>query len=154
MDICRLQRLLDKITAGEESILKYLPTHNVDTLFYLFLARAITANCDAYDIKHQQEAYIELEVYVPLLIGYMQAKRKNKTWLNIYEPIQCYGGPEEGGWWYWYLRPTSSMLVDKDAPLPVNTDEYSYELSDFPARDCYNLYGKYPGFALNGPHYE
>lgn len=32
-------------------------------------------------------------------------------YVNAYEVSRCYGGPEEGGWWYNHLEPIASMPV-------------------------------------------
>lgn len=36
------------------------------------------------------------------------------VWITLYEISRCYGGPEEGGWWYDYYTPTRSMRVSSD----------------------------------------
>jgi hypothetical protein len=33
------------------------------------------------------------------------------VYLNVYEVWQCYGGPEEGGWWYAAGSPLESTLI-------------------------------------------
>ena len=53
------------------------------------------------------------------LLGWRWLRRKGYVLVNVYEVHRCYGGPEEGGWWYdaghcvrteivW--RPLSSMV--------------------------------------------
>jgi len=32
-------------------------------------------------------------------------------YINVYEVVQCYGGPEEGGWWYYAGTPIESIKV-------------------------------------------
>jgi hypothetical protein len=34
---------------------------------------------------------------------------KGKFYVNLYEQEQCYGGREEGGWWFDRLHPVSSI---------------------------------------------
>lgn len=36
-----------------------------------------------------------------------------KQYVNVYETYQCYGGPEEGGWWY-----MAGELVECLGPMP------------------------------------
>lgn len=37
-------------------------------------------------------------------------------WVSVYDMQQCYGGPEEGGWWYWanYLTSSRASTEVKD----------------------------------------
>lgn len=35
-------------------------------------------------------------------------------WVSVYECQQCYGGPEEGGWWYWHY----SLEVSEGSTIP------------------------------------
>ena len=35
-----------------------------------------------------------------------------KTYINQYHVSQCYGGPEEGGWYYHHEDPLSSLDTD------------------------------------------
>ncbi len=38
------------------------------------------------------------------------------TWLNLYRAVHCYGGPEEGGWWYWMFEPVNGKRIDHMSP--------------------------------------
>ena len=43
-------------------------------------------------------------------------------WINVYEVIRCYGGPEGGGWWYdrmdnIYCRRVPASLSDRGREL-------------------------------------
>lgn len=38
-------------------------------------------------------------------------------WVNAYEEDQCYGGPEEGGWWYYRRTPIRSQEAGLQAHL-------------------------------------
>ena len=35
-------------------------------------------------------------------------------YLNTYSAVDCYGGPEEGGWWYATYEPIASVPFDGD----------------------------------------
>ena len=39
-------------------------------------------------------------------------------WVNVYQLEQCYGGPEEGGWYYSAGHPVAAV------PFSIKTDEY------------------------------
>ena len=43
----------------------------------------------------------------------MRKRDLNKQYVNVYETYQCYGGPEEGGWWY-----MAGELVECLGPMP------------------------------------
>ena len=38
-------------------------------------------------------------------------------YLNTYETEECYGGPEEGGWWFTAGTPVQSVLVSDEDDL-------------------------------------
>ncbi len=90
-------------------------------------------------------------------------------YLNIYELDRCFGGPEEGGWWY----TAGTLLSSTEVPADANADELHYEADAKCAAENgqlkWNLYsvnyrGGYtearledtPGadFPAETPHYE
>ena len=42
------------------------------------------------------------------------------TYVSTYKIDQCYGGPEEGGWWYdWYTLVDTLNVDNEDVAIPV-----------------------------------
>ena len=85
------------------------------------------------------------------------------TWLNLYRAVHCYGGPEEGGWWYWMFEPVNGKRIDHMSPrlqeeyrLRVNR-MYGPPEDDFTYRREYLLArteDRCPKFPGTRPHWE
>lgn len=58
-----------------------------------------------------EERPIDAKTLLSLLRQYFQ--RFPRVYLNAYAVSRCYGGPEEGGWWYDDREPLASLPVLK-----------------------------------------
>lgn len=84
---------------------------------------------------------------------------KKKLFVNVYEIARCYGGPEEGGWYY--------DCGDVVESFPVKRGKQAKRLQRQLQKDCKKIIGrrrancevvieKNPGseFPKRRPHYE
>lgn len=71
-------------------------------------------------------------------------RRRGRLWLNAYTVDRCFGGPEEGGWWYDQWVPL--------AGLQVSTEEYAVAAYDLLCDTYEDREGRWDRFqSVGGP---
>ena len=45
---------------------------------------------------------------------------KRTLYVNVYQEERCYGGPEEGGWWYSSYTPVDYSTAECSCDLPIS----------------------------------
>lgn len=51
--------------------------------------------------------------------------KNGKRWVTAYESCQCYGGPEEGGWYYWVVEAQQSWKFSTNRSARAFKDKMS-----------------------------
>lgn len=67
-----------------------------------------------------------------------------KLFINVYEVERCYGGPEEGGWWYNSYRCIDTVKLDRRVSLNRAeriTQALNHKLKDEEYGDIYSVSG-------------
>jgi hypothetical protein len=60
--------------------------------------------------------------------GYLQFSDDHMVYVNVYAVERCYGGPEEGGWWYdWYDCIETYPCRNKNADTVQEQLEIGYD---------------------------
>lgn len=63
-----------------------------------------------------------------------------KVWVNVYKIERCYGGPEEGGWWYNHYECIHSVETTTDQADSVR-DNAEREYGFVNEGDIYSVRG-------------
>lgn len=75
---------------------------------------AISVPCRRCDGSGELDGYYEDEESCSCGNCDGSGRERHTVFANVYRVSNCYGGPEEGGWWYDVGDPLESVRVDPD----------------------------------------